>query len=468
MSWLWVFGDGNTSTLQNPSYNYAAPGVYSVNLTSKNSDNVWNTSPIQDITIYSAFIANINSPITTQVGYNPMTVVFNASASGGVPPYTYNWTFLRGNRTSGLYELEGYSSAAVVSYTFTEDINVNWTKVGANLTVLDSIGNSYGWNDIMPNGSHMYVVGKPYIASISTVPPLGGQAPLDVQLYYTYDTSLGGVPTFSMWRSNDGQVAYWNGGIIHYAAGGNKTITLDIANPSGNATYTFAYVVLAGFPASNVYWVDSSANAITEAFVGANTSVYFDTGDDGVKGHETLILDQFKVDIYRYDPITLARTGVPLYTYWIPPGLVRHTGYIGSTFTPTTEGSYYAELYAYNTTYGGIVYYHSSVLKVNQNPLTASNWGGWINGIGGQALGFIITMLLCAGLMTVPYLVTKSFNMYIELLMLIIGLGIGVITGLIWIVWAIIFAIIGVAVILLVNYEGSEVFGGGGQNGQLG
>ena len=32
-SWLWDFGDGNTSTQQNPSYNYANPGTYKVCLT---------------------------------------------------------------------------------------------------------------------------------------------------------------------------------------------------------------------------------------------------------------------------------------------------------------------------------------------------------------------------------------------------------------------------------------------------
>ena len=32
-SWLWTFGDGNTSTVQNPTHTYRAPGNYTVNLT---------------------------------------------------------------------------------------------------------------------------------------------------------------------------------------------------------------------------------------------------------------------------------------------------------------------------------------------------------------------------------------------------------------------------------------------------
>ena len=37
-SWLWNFGDGNTSTLQNPSHTYAATGTYSITLTAGNAN----------------------------------------------------------------------------------------------------------------------------------------------------------------------------------------------------------------------------------------------------------------------------------------------------------------------------------------------------------------------------------------------------------------------------------------------
>jgi bacillolysin len=35
-SWLWIFGDGNTSTLQNPSHTYATSGIYNVTLKATN------------------------------------------------------------------------------------------------------------------------------------------------------------------------------------------------------------------------------------------------------------------------------------------------------------------------------------------------------------------------------------------------------------------------------------------------
>ena len=32
-SWIWNFGDGNSSTLQNPTHTYSSPGTYNVSLT---------------------------------------------------------------------------------------------------------------------------------------------------------------------------------------------------------------------------------------------------------------------------------------------------------------------------------------------------------------------------------------------------------------------------------------------------
>jgi len=37
VSWLWTFGDGNTSTSQNPAHVYTAPGVYTITLTATNA-----------------------------------------------------------------------------------------------------------------------------------------------------------------------------------------------------------------------------------------------------------------------------------------------------------------------------------------------------------------------------------------------------------------------------------------------
>ncbi|MFK8162656.1 MAG: PKD domain-containing protein [Lewinella sp.] len=50
IDWFWSFGDGNTSTIENPTHLYDAPGTYSVELFVRNNLQSWDTLE-QDITV---------------------------------------------------------------------------------------------------------------------------------------------------------------------------------------------------------------------------------------------------------------------------------------------------------------------------------------------------------------------------------------------------------------------------------
>ncbi len=80
--WLWDFGDGTTSILQNPSHTYTTSGTFNVTLTAYNS--FGNNSKIR-----SSYI-NVNlaaAPTTTGASCTgPCSVTLNASGSG-----TLNW-----------------------------------------------------------------------------------------------------------------------------------------------------------------------------------------------------------------------------------------------------------------------------------------------------------------------------------------------------------------------------------------
>jgi len=58
-SWLWDFGDGNTSNAQNPSHNYSANGIYDVSLTATNS--------FGSNTFTATGLINVNRPATPVV-----------------------------------------------------------------------------------------------------------------------------------------------------------------------------------------------------------------------------------------------------------------------------------------------------------------------------------------------------------------------------------------------------------------
>ena len=58
-SWLWTFGDGNTSTAQNPTHVYVSPGTYTVSLTATNA------AGSDTITLPGYINATLPPPITT-------------------------------------------------------------------------------------------------------------------------------------------------------------------------------------------------------------------------------------------------------------------------------------------------------------------------------------------------------------------------------------------------------------------
>ena len=88
---LWEFGDGNTSTFNNPSYTYNAPGVYEVCLTTFDGDNACGLT-CQDINVFPVGVADIKKQ-SFSIYPNPSDGSFelsNASASGNLEITLYD------------------------------------------------------------------------------------------------------------------------------------------------------------------------------------------------------------------------------------------------------------------------------------------------------------------------------------------------------------------------------------------
>ncbi len=82
-SWLWNFGDGNTSTLQNPVHNYAAQGTYTVTLTATNAFG-------NDTEVKTSYVVvdYPDAPSATNAGRcDPGTMTLGATGNGGI----LNW-----------------------------------------------------------------------------------------------------------------------------------------------------------------------------------------------------------------------------------------------------------------------------------------------------------------------------------------------------------------------------------------
>ena len=126
-TYSWNFGDGTTSTSQNPSHTYSSAGTYTATLTVTDGSSPAKTATSQVTMNVSA----VGNPLAASApralptsGQIPLTVDFTGTATGGTPAYHYSWNFGDGSATS---------TAQNPSHTY--------TTVGtytATLTVTDS------------------------------------------------------------------------------------------------------------------------------------------------------------------------------------------------------------------------------------------------------------------------------------------------------------------------------------------
>lgn len=114
-SWSWDFGDGGTSTAQNPVHDYTAPGTHSVSLTATSaacSDSVTKTG---FVTVSASPIADFTSDVTS--GFAPLTVSFT-DLSGGSPS-AWSWDFGDGGTSTAQNPSHTYDVAGTYSVTLT-------------------------------------------------------------------------------------------------------------------------------------------------------------------------------------------------------------------------------------------------------------------------------------------------------------------------------------------------------------
>ncbi len=83
-SWQWDFGDGQTSTDQNPSHTYGTMGVYTVSLTVSNSGGSHSVTKERYILVIDALVWHIVSPDTDSVVETPEGTITLAFPAGAV------------------------------------------------------------------------------------------------------------------------------------------------------------------------------------------------------------------------------------------------------------------------------------------------------------------------------------------------------------------------------------------------
>jgi PKD repeat protein len=250
-SWIWNFGDGSSSTEQNPLHTYSFPGFYSVALTVGNAYGT-NTRTINDY-IAVGTIPGANFVGTPREGPAPMTVQFNDLSSGS--PDTWAWNFGDGEQSplrnpSHVYLKPGsYTVTLTSANTFGSNTRIQSNYIHVTETVTHNV---YLQNSVsgylLPDGYLQFVVGAPAGNIKIAGKVYQFQEGDKVQLFLgevpagEIDVASSGIHTFDF----DGVRMYVNGILVEKGAVSSINVpsfdglisTLGIQIPPGETGYT--------------------------------------------------------------------------------------------------------------------------------------------------------------------------------------------------------------------------------------
>ena len=143
-TFAWNFGDGGTSSSQNPSHTYMAAGTFSATLTVGDAAGVHASPAPISITATSAAQLAATSSASATSGLIPLTVNFTGSASGGTAPYTFAWSFGDGATSSMQNPSHTFSSVGTFSVilSVTDSASGQAWAAPISITVTSASGNA--------------------------------------------------------------------------------------------------------------------------------------------------------------------------------------------------------------------------------------------------------------------------------------------------------------------------------------
>ncbi len=202
-TYLWDFGDGNSSTNANPVHTYTAEGTYTVTLTATN-------------------ICGANTVTKTVVVVFPPTAAFSADQTNGCASLVVNFT--------------NNSSASATFFNWTFDGGTPSTSTIKNPTVtyvtpgtyaVTLVAGNSGGNDTVTITSYIIVAG----------PPVPSYFYVNSNGFTNFNNTTINGASYS-WDFGDGQNSTLKNPSHKYAAEGSYTVVMIATNDCGSVTIT--------------------------------------------------------------------------------------------------------------------------------------------------------------------------------------------------------------------------------------
>nr|WP_155398204.1 PKD domain-containing protein [Methanosarcina barkeri] len=208
IKWKWNFGDGKSSTAQNPIHKYSKAGKYTVKLTVTNAAGSNTVTKSKYIIVTAKPVASFYA--SPKSGKTPLKVKFTDKSTGN--PTKWKWNFGDGKSSTAQNPTHKYSKAG--KYT----VKLMATNAAGSNTVTKS--------------KYIIVTAKPVASFYAS--PKSGKTPLKVKFT---DKSTGN-PTKWKWNFGDGKSSTAQNPTHKYSKAGKYTVKLAVTNAAGSSTKT--------------------------------------------------------------------------------------------------------------------------------------------------------------------------------------------------------------------------------------
>ncbi|MFC2000654.1 PKD domain-containing protein, partial [Chloroflexota bacterium] len=213
VTWSWDFGDGQTSTEQNPTHEYTQDSTYTVTLTVNEADGDSDTKTKSDYIMVGDTGPTSDFSAEPVSGDEPLTVVFSSLSTSYDGITSWLWGFGDGQT----------STEQNPTYTYVQDGTYT-----VSLTITEADGDS----DTETKADYVTVSDTGPMADFSGT-PLSGDEPLTVALT-DLSTSYDGITSW-LWDFGDGQTSTEQNPAHEYAQDGTYSVSLTITEADGDS-----------------------------------------------------------------------------------------------------------------------------------------------------------------------------------------------------------------------------------------